>query len=362
MKTQKDVNKWGRALVVLAGVAYLAGCGGDEPSANGSSRGEGRPSLPVRAFEVSRIDLSRNIQLSSPVEPLRTIALAARTDGIIDSVAVEEGDRVEAGQLLASIDVSEQRAELARAEASLREAEANFERLQRLRDKDYIDEASFVTARSELDVARTDVDLWETRVSFGRITAPVDGYVIGRMVEPGAAIARLGTAFEIANLDALVTRIGVSELDVAEIRAGDSVPVSVDALPDQSDLEGVVRRVFPAADGASRLVTVEIELPDAYAKGVRPGFLARADLRVDYKQDVLAVPAGSVGMGDPSYVMVIDQGNELQRRAVTTGIIRGDWREILGGIQPGDRIVSSNPLDLAEGDRVRIVDTLRAPG
>ncbi|NKI35722.1 efflux RND transporter periplasmic adaptor subunit [Wenzhouxiangella sp. XN79A] len=349
------------ALLTLS-VALLAGCGGDDDAPAPGARSEARASLPVRAFKVSRRDLSRHVQVASPVEPLRTIQLAARTEGIIASVAVETGDRVEAGQLLARIDVSEQRAELARAQAALREAEANFERLRRLRDREYIDEASFVTAQSELDVARSDVDLWQTRVDFGRITAPVSGYVIGRMVEPGAAITRLGTAFVLADLDALVARIGVSELDVAEIRPGDAVPVSFDALKTAPPIEGRVRRVFPAADGASRLVTVEIELPDAYAKGVRPGFLARADLLVDYKQDVLAVPAGSVGMGDPSYVMVIDENDELVRRAVSTGIIRGDWREIVGGLEPGDRIVSSNPLELAEGDRVRIVDTLSASG
>lgn len=350
-----------RLALWLAISLLLVACGAEESTSAGG-RGEGRPELPVRAYEVSRLDLSRHIQVASPVEPLRTVQLAARTDGIIESVAVEIGDRVEAGQLLAQIDVSEQRAELARAQAALREAETNFERLQSLRDQDFIDESSFVSAQSALDIARTDVGLWETRINFGRITASVGGYVIGRMVEPGAAIARLGTAFELADLDGLVTRIGVSELDVGEIRPGDQVPVSVDALRNQPALEGIVRRVFPAADGASRLVTVEIELPQAYEKGVRPGFLARAELRVDYKEDALAVPAGSVGMGDTSYVMVIDQDSQLRKRAVSTGVVRGDWREILGGLEPGDRIVSSNPLELVEGSRVRIVDTLAAPG
>lgn len=344
--------------LVLAACSQDSGTVGDPPSAGT----EARSSLPVRAYEVARRDLSRRIQLSSPVEPLRTIQLAARTDGIVESVYVEAGDRVEAGQLLAQIDVSEQRAELARARAALREAEASFERLRRLRDRDYIDEASFVTAQSELDVARSDVELWETRVEFGRIVAPVDAHVIGRMVEPGAAIGRLAAAFELANLNDLVARIGVSELDVARIEVGNPVPIRIDALGDAPPLDGRVRRIFPAADGASRLITVEIELPEAFALGVRPGFLARADLLVDYKQDVLAVPAGAVGMGDPAYVMVIDQRNQLVRRAVSTGIIRGDWREIIGGLEPGDRIVSSNPLELAEGDLVRVVDMLGARG
>ena len=345
------------ALAAVLSAVIITACGSDPESGNRGNDRE-RSSLPVRAYEVSRRDLSRRVQLSSPVETLRTIALAARTEGVVQEVHVETGDRVEAGQLLAEIDVREQRAELARAEANLREAQANFERLKRLRDSDYIDEASFITARSTLDVARSEVELWRTRVDFGRIVSPIDGHVIGRMIEPGASIGNLATAFEISNLDQLVVRIGVSELDVGEILVGTQVPIRIDALSDVDTMAGEVRRIFPAADGASRLLTVEISLPDAFDLGVRPGFLARADLLVDYKQDVLAVPAGSVGMGAQQFVMVIDEGKELVRRAVTTGIIRGDWREILGGLEPGDQIVSSNPLDLAEGDLVRVVDTV----
>jgi len=344
-------------LFAVACVAVLSACS-PESESSGQQNTRERSSLPVRAYEVSQRDLSRRIQLSSPVETLRTIELAARTAGIVREVFVETGDRVSAGQLLGELDVREQRAELARAEAALREAQTNFDRLKRLRDSNYIDEASFITARSTLDIAESDVELWRTRVDFGRIVSPIDGHVIGRMVEPGASIGSLATAFEIANLNELVVRIGVSELDVGEITVGSEVPLSVDALRDSGPLTGTVRRIFPAADGASRLLTVEIALPDAFEQGVRPGFLARADLLVDYKENVLAVPAGSVGMGEQQYVMVINDDSELVRRAVSTGVIRGDWREILGGLEPGDQIVSSNPLDLAEGDLVRVVDMI----
>ncbi|MDX1625369.1 MAG: efflux RND transporter periplasmic adaptor subunit [Wenzhouxiangellaceae bacterium] len=348
------------AAALVVSVA-LTGCSEDSQRPTAAAP-RAEPAQPVRAYEVARRDLSRRIQVSAPVQPLRTIDLAARTEGIVDEVNVEAGDRVEAGDVLARIDVSEQRAELARAEAALREAQATFDRLQRLRERDYIDEASFVTARSELDVARSNVELWKTRVEFGNIVAPIDAHVIARMVEPGAAVGRLAPAFELANLEDLVLRVGVSELDLAELEPGDEVDVRVDALAGEAPLQGVVRRIFPAAEGASRLITVEIMLPGAFERGVRPGYLARADVLVDFREDVLAVPAGSVGLGDRSYVMVIDENDELVKRGVSTGVIRGDWREITGGLQPGDRIVSSNPIDLAEGDSVRVVDTLTSEG
>jgi RND family efflux transporter MFP subunit len=318
--------------------------------------------MPVRAVIVSEQDLSRRVQVASPVEPLRSIQLAARTDGIVSEVSVEAGDRVEAGQILARLDVREQRAELARSQAALREARANFDRLERLREKNYVDEASFATARSELEVAESDVELWRTRVDFGRIVSPIDGHVIERMVEPGAAIGRLAPAFELSDLEQLVVRVGISELDLTQLQAGDQVPVRIDALDSQGPFQGTVRRIFPTAEDASRLVTVEIALPGAFERGVRPGYLARADVLVDFREDVLAVPAGAVGVGDRSYVMVIDENNELVRRIVDTGVIRGPWREITGGLQPGDRIVSTNPIDLAEGDPVRVVDTVGSDG
>jgi membrane fusion protein, multidrug efflux system len=101
---------------------------------------------------------------------------------------------------------------------------------------------------------------------------------------------------------------------------------------------------------------VEVAIPDAAAQGVRPGYLARAELLVDRRERALAVPAGAVAeLGNGHYVMVIGGDERLERRPVTPGITRGGWQEILEGLAPGDRVVATNPLDLSEGTRVRIV-------
>ncbi|WP_395793621.1 efflux RND transporter periplasmic adaptor subunit [Aquimonas sp.] len=351
-----------RVACALALSLLLAACG-DAPESAPAGRGPNAreasdDSLPVRAYVVSRRTLERNVLVAGTVEPLRSIQLAARTDGVVAEVLVEAGARVRAGQLLARIDVSEQQAELARAEASLREAQANFERLNALRDRSFVDAASVLSARSAFEVAQSDVELWRTRVQFGRIEASIDGVVIERFIEPGAAVGRLAPAFALADLDQLVLRVGVSELDTAGIAEGSTVPVNVDALLDAEPLAAEVRRVFPAADASSRLVTVELALPEAYALGVRPGFLARARFRVDVQREVLAVPAGAVGLGESPFVMVIDENQLLQRREVSTGVVRGSWREVTGGLQAGDRVVATSPLDLAEGARVRVVETV----
>jgi membrane fusion protein (multidrug efflux system) len=170
---------------------------------------------PVLAATVEAQDLSRQVTLSNPIEAIRVVDLAARTDGVVTEVLVEEGDAIEVGDVLARIDVAEQRAELARAKAQLQEREANFGRFQQLKDRDYIDEASFEAARAELAIAQSDVALWQTRVDFGEVTSTVNGTVIDRMIEPGEAISSNGVLFSIADLSTLVVRLGVSELDAS---------------------------------------------------------------------------------------------------------------------------------------------------
>jgi RND family efflux transporter MFP subunit len=344
------------SLLLLPLILLLAACGGSgnapEPATSTAPR-----ALPVQAILVEPRDLSRIVQVSSPVEPLRTVRLAARTEGVLTEVRVEEGDPVEAGQVLARIDVREQRAELARARAGRQEKQASFERLQRLRERNYVDEASLETASAELEIAASEVELWQTRVDFGTVMSTIAGTVVERHVEPGEAIARHEPLFSIADLSRLVVRLGISELDVGRLAPGDAVPVRVDAVADDNPLSGVIRRVFPAADSDSRLITVEVELPEAGRHGVRPGYLARARLLVDQREEVLAVPAGSVAETRGEYfVMVIDGEERLERRVIEPGILRGAWREVTAGLVAGERVVAANPMEMKAGERVRVVE------
>jgi membrane fusion protein (multidrug efflux system) len=350
------------ALVLILSGVLVAGCGGQAETSGGVGQRESRP-LPVRALKVAPRDLSRVVTVSASVEPLRTIRLAARTEGVLTEVLVEEGHQVAQGEVIARIDVREQQAELARARARLHERQASFERFERLRDRNYVDVASFEAARAELEIAATEVELWETRVAFGTVASSIAGTVVGRYVEPGEAIARHAALFSIADLSSMVVRLGLSELDIANLRPGDPVAVHIDALDRQQPMDGLIRRIFPSAEAESRLITVEVELPGALEKGVKPGFLARARVLVEEKTGVLAVPAAAVAESDGGFfVMLIDGNDQLERRLVEPGIIRGAWREIADGLTVGERVIAANPMEMSPGDRVRVVATVGAEG
>lgn len=340
--------------VLLVLITALAACDRSEDNDNGDDE-EVEAGTPVAAAEVTPRDLSRTVQLSATVEARIEIDLAARAGGQVDTVFVEEGDAVEAGELLASLDMSEEEAELARARAAAEEAALEYERTAQLLERGDVTEAEYERTRAERRAADGEVLLWETRLTFGRIVAPRDAVVSERMIDPGEAVSNQDELFGLVDMQALVLRLGVSELDVVHLESGQRVPVTLDAIPG-NEMEAEIRRIFPTAERGSRLVTVEVALPaDAHEQGVRPGFLGRVRIPVDERPEALAVPSSAIGEnGEERYVYVIED-EHLVRRTVEPGVDRGEWTEIVDGLSEGDIVLASNPIDMREGDPVRIV-------
>lgn len=348
----------GGGLFLLAGVLGCSDTESSDSPEEAAANNE-EPSLAVAAVEVYPRTLTHRISASNPVEALRTVRPATPVTGTMRRVYVEEGNRVRAGDLLAEMDVREQRAELKRAEARLEQELAAYERTRQLRDRDFSSAQEYESQKAERDVAASEVELWETRVELGQIRASTDAVVTERNVEPGEAVSSNDALFALADVSTLVVRVGVSERHIPHMEQGQSVDVHLDAYPDTS-FGGSVRRIFPHADD-DRRVRVEIALDSDAHTHARPGFLARLQLSVDERTNVHAVPSEALlGSGNDPAVFVITDG-ELERRSVTTGIDRGGWTEIREGLHAGERVVASNPAALQPGTRVRISNLIAHP-
>jgi membrane fusion protein (multidrug efflux system) len=187
-------------------------------------------------------------------------------------------------------------------------------------------------------MAAARVDVLRTRLSFTRITAPVDGVVTARHVEVGNLAAPRSPLLEMAAGSGLLLRLPVSELDVVKLAPGDRVEVRVDAMP-QLVLAGRIARIFPAAESASRQVTVEVALTNV-PPGVRPGFLARAALVLERRENALLIPEAAVlrGAEVPFFVWVVEQDRVTVRPVRVAARLSG--RALVeAGLQPGDEVV-----------------------
>lgn len=342
-----------------AALSSLAACsgGGSARGAQptGGPRGNER-SIPVAVTIVAPRDIARSLVVTGPVEPVRTIGVNSLLAGTVLAVHAQEGDRVRQGQLLAELDARETRAQFERAQAVLANAQTIFQRNEQLHATKIITDAEFEQSRSAYEVAKSDGEVWRTRLAFTRITAPSPGVVTVKHVEAGSAVSPNQRVFDLADVSLLVVRVQVSELDVVHIRPGAEVTVGFDAYPD-ARVAGRVRRVFPSADAESRLVPVEIALsglPDGVA--ARPGFLARVTFQLDRRAGALVVPAAAVGVGEEGQFVYVVDADSLVRRRVSLGLNAEGMVEVQQGLAAGERVVTSGHTNLRPGTRVRVTE------
>jgi RND family efflux transporter MFP subunit len=310
----------------------------------------------VAVVAVAPHDLARAVVVTGPVEPVRTIGVNSLLAGTVVAVHAQEGDRVRKGQLLAELDARETGAQFERAQAVLANAQAVFERNKQLNANKIITDAEFEQSRSAYEVAKSDAEVWRTRLAFTRIAAPSAGVVTAKLIESGSAVSANQRCFDLADVSLLVVRVQISELDVVHVHPGAAVAVVLDAYPG-SPVEGRVRRVFPSADAQSRLVPVEVAL-STFPAGVaaRPGFLARVTFQLDRRLGALVVPATAVGVGEEGQYVYIVEADSLVRRPVTLGLSAEGLVEVRRGVAAGDRVVTAGQANLRPGARVRVTE------
>lgn len=349
------------AVALAAGVA-LAGCGGGEAAPAQTEGGGGGPGggppgarvTPVETVAAEVGSIARAVMVSGVVEPIRTVGVNSQLGGALLSVQVEEGDLVRPGTVLARLDDRELRSQLAAAEANFQVAEASYQRAEQLRDRKVITLPEYERERTAYAAAKAQLDQLRTRIGYATVVAPTRGVVTEKRVEAGDVVSPQTRLFALADIDTLVVRVGVSELDVVELRVGSPAVVSLDAVPGRT-FDARIRRIFPAADPGTRLVPVEVALVDPGAQVLRPGFLARVNFALNARENVLLVPASALVGGAGSQSVFVVESGRATRRSVSAGLTSAGRVEIVSGLEPGEVIVTAGNSMLRDGAQVRVV-------
>ncbi len=350
-----------QAAIVVSVLAV--GCGDDDAAGGAQAQTRGRavdPVTPVAVTAVEHGSIARAVSVSGVVEPIRSVGVNSQVSGLLLAVQVEEGDLVRRGQPIARIDERELRAQLDAAEAQLEVARSAYERAEQLRDRRVITLPEYERDRAAYAAAEATVDQLRTRIGYATVNAPVTGVVTEKLVETGDVVANQTRLFEIADVSTMVVRVGVSELDVVELSIGDPVDVGLDAYPGNA-LSGQIRRVFPAADPATRLVPVEVALDEASARLARPGFLARVTFSLNAREDVLLLPANALVGGQGSQSVFVVEDERAIRRTVETGLTSQGRVEIVSGLDGSEVVVTAGNNMLRDGAAVRVQNTGAAP-
>jgi RND family efflux transporter MFP subunit len=327
----------------------------------------------VAVAKVKREDLSREITYPAEFRPYVEVELHAKVSGYVDKMNVDFGDKVKAGELLASIEVPELQDELTNAIATEEKAEADYTNANLIYTRlvSVNDQHPNLVAQQDLDTAsaneqmsaaaiaaaQAEVGKYKTLVNYTQIVAPFDGVVTRRYADPGALI-QAGTSSDTQSLplvrvsDNYLLRLDFPvDVDfVQDVQVGAPVDVHVESLGGKT-FTGTVSRFTRDVDDNTRKMITEIEVPNPKLE-IDPGMYATVALNVENHSNTLAIPTQAVIVGATPSVYIVNSTGEIEQRPIQVGLETSDEYEVLSGLQEGDLVVIGNHSEIQSGQKV----------
>lgn len=353
---------------------------------------EGVVAAQVHLVRPARRSVNRTISLPANVEALEQSPVYARVSGYVSRVAVDIGDRVEAGQVLAALEIPEmasqlaqasqqqaqQRADLSRAGAEATLRRVVFARARGLRAKDAItaqdlDEAKARDAEAiaELELARARAQGAAARVAeltavaqYVTVRAPFAGVITRRFADRGALVQAATSSntplLVVARTDTLRVVAAVPEPDVLSTARGNPVEFSCAALPGDP-FAGEITRLAEALEPSSRTMRAEVYLPNPDNR-LRPGMFGTLTITVEQHPDAVTLPESAVRQEKTRALVYAVEGDRAAERVVKLGFAANGQIEILAGVGEGDAVISPVVPGLANGSPVHVADQRSSGG
>jgi membrane fusion protein, multidrug efflux system len=352
---QRHVGPMRWVFAVMIGTMALAGCGGEQDAAEATPTREAIKATNVAAMKVQPDSLTQVSRYPASVEAWRDVQVSFLESGPVSRILVDLGDRVQKGQLLATLHTSLLDAALIEAEAGAKFHRYNYGKSSQLFEDGTISERDLLSSEYDYKRAESNLATIKQRIKNSTLLAPFDGEVAGRQIEVGHLVGPSQPAMHLVQWDRVKMRAWVSESEVADFSPGREVDVKLDALAHQI-YRGEVGRVGPAADVKRRVFPIEVHLDNA--KGdIRPGMVGKLIIRRRTHEGVLVIPREAIVERETGPVAFVIDGETVTSRPLELGASQGNRVIALSGIRAGDQLVVSGGRDLINGERVVIKET-----
>jgi RND family efflux transporter MFP subunit len=385
------------AVCLAAMLSFTSACSRRDSTHTSAAAPKDAPTIAVA--KATADDITNAVVLTAEFRPFQEIDVMAKVSGYLKEIKVDVGDRVEQGQLLATLEVPElrddlakadaavirARAEVARAQDELRRAESShriahlsFERLSGViarkpgllaqqeideaQSRDLVAEAQVAAAKSAIAAVEEQVKLVtsdtrkvKTLIDYTRVTAPFAGVITRRYADLGSMI-QAGTASQtqampvvkLSQTGTLRLILPVPESSVPSVHLGQAVAVRVPTL--NRSFPGRVARFTGKLASSTRTMDTEVDVPNP-GLVLLPGMYAEVDLTLARRNQVLTIPTAAV---DPRrQVMVVAAGNRIELRTLDLGLESPDRVEVKSGLTAGDLVVIAGRGGLEPGDEIK---------
>jgi RND family efflux transporter MFP subunit len=369
-----------RTRIALIGVAALAALGGGAAAValKGGAQPEAAKKKDERPpLEFSQRDIVQMVQrklavelaLTGSVLPVSQATVRSKLSAEVRRVAVREGDRVAAGQVLVELDTAALKAQWAERSAALESAKAQLLQSERTRQaqaqlvkQSFISQNAFDTADASyraqvaaVEAAQAQLAQTQLQLADAVVRAPIAGQVAKRHVQPGEKVSFDAPLLAIVDLAQLEIAAQAPVIDIARISKGATVEIDVEGLAGKT-YRGRIERINPSTEPGTRMINVYVALNNE--DGVlRAGMFARVRLAVGGERDVGALPVSAIVKdGEQALVWVIAD-DKLARRPVVLGLRdeRAQMIEVVSGLAPDERVIATKFDNLREGLAAKVV-------
>jgi RND family efflux transporter MFP subunit len=394
------MNRFSAAAAVICLATSISSCS----RSGGAETTRAVAEVPtVAVVQATRADLSSDLVLTAEFEPFQEVDIMAKVSGYIKQIKVDIGDRVQEGQLIATLEIPEAQDDLTRAAAAIDEANAELatarDELQRAEtthdmahlsysrvldvskkepglvpqqevdeahSRDLVAEAQVSGAKSHITASEQSIRVsqaeqarFKTLFQYATISAPFTGVITKRYANSGSLI-QAGTASQTQAMPVIrLSQNGLLRLDlpvpesaVPLIHLGEQVDVRVSAL--HKSFPGRVARFSDKIDQSTRTMKTEVDVPNPSLVLV-PGMYAEVDLVTEQRKNVLAVPVEAVdGSGSSARVFTVQPSGAIQIVPVQLGIETAQQIEIRSGdVKDGDDVVVGSRAGMKDGTKVQ---------
>jgi membrane fusion protein, multidrug efflux system len=323
------------------------------------------PPATISSAVASSVEWTDRLEAVGTVVAVNGAQVTTEAAGVVDSIRFESGQEVKAGTVLLTLDTHTDIAELKALSAQAELARNELARFERLYGLESISKAELDRRQSEYDQAAARAAAQQARIAQKTIRAPFSGELGIRQVNLGQFVAPGNPIVSLQSLDPVYVNFSLPEQNLARLREGLQVRLSVDAYPGET-FEGRISAIEPEVDTATRNVRVQATVPNPQRK-LRPGMFSRLSIDFANSRTVILVPRTAISFapfGNSVYVVTeTGEGEQksrvVKRRFVKTGEIRGDLVEVTEGLKAGEEIASSGLLKLQNDTRVTINNSVQ---
>jgi membrane fusion protein (multidrug efflux system) len=354
-QVQKMIKKAGITTLSSMLALALSGCGVGEAKVADVVEQDEAFAMPVEVSFPMHADMYATYLTTSTLESDADAPVLARVAGEVVEIFVEEGSRVEQGQILAKLDGELLRLEMLQARARLDQIKSEYARLLGLHQRGLVSATVYEGLKFDMDALQASYDLKQLEFGYTNVRAPIAGIVSSRETKVGRQVYVNDPMFRITDTSQLVARLKIPQTELPKFSAGQSVTLAVDAMPEVI-FTATVDRISPTIDVVTGTFRATAYVENKGGELV-PGMFARFSIAYEKHEAALVIPAAALLMEDNIAVVYVVSDDQVERRVIETGIESAGMVEVLGGLGESEAVVTNGQTGLRDGSRVLASNT-----